>query len=248
MMLLPFFLEKRLFATHAFGQSWLIMFLMSSTLYFLVTSYAIDASCQNYKGNDITGDIEQIINEVRELASNAFARLLIKHKPTVNSLTKSLYGADNIHHGVLPYYFASIARLNSDADFVVLCGDSMVHLEPDRISHPPDPRGVWMEATHTWLALYDGFDPCEKSRKPELMHSKRNVQAFTFFSRLIYLCPEILDNPRGRSLVPYKDEDLTGERIDRYMLAPVVLLHELFHTHVSWYRKYSSRPQHHIII
>lgn len=62
------------FPVRALYQSSLTIFLLSSALCFFVSSHAIaiDDSCKNYHGDDITADIEQAINEVKEMAHDAF--------------------------------------------------------------------------------------------------------------------------------------------------------------------------------
>ena len=78
----PSFRRKSFFAAHALGPFWLTIFLLSSRLCFLASSYTIDASCRNYKGHDISGDMQQAINEVHEMAINAVVRISQAPRPT----------------------------------------------------------------------------------------------------------------------------------------------------------------------
>lgn len=53
--------------------------------------------------------------------------------------------------------FAGIYNFRDDADFVVVCDDKMMQLQPDTVSNPPDPRGIWVDSVHVhgWSRVYD---------------------------------------------------------------------------------------------
>lgn len=245
-VMFSFFLLKRSFAALAFNQTWLTIFLLSSTIF--VSSYQIDVSCRNYKGNDISGDIQQAIKEVSEMARNGFNAI---HHPSESSihLLQTLFGADRSRYSVVANYFADLSYFAPSEDFIVICGDSTVHLMPPDSDLPKDvlpagdpvesdPRGFWADRDHGWKMSCDQFSPCDGMRGPD---NRQGPEAFTIFARLIYLCPVVLDLPKGRTLAPYKNRPLDGEYIDDYTLVPVVLMHELYHTSIiDLPRKFSS--------
>ena len=233
MIFFPSFCRKSLFAAHALGPSWLTVFLLSSRLCFLASSYTIDASCRNYKGHDISGDMQQALNEVHEMAINAVARIS-RGDPSTIHLLESLYGRDPARHRTISGQLALIARRFPTSDFVVICNDLMVNIEPDPSTDPkPDPRGIWVDQVHGWDVPYDRYRPCDPLRKPGSAAGDNIVAAKTALDRYIYLCPYALDLPKGRSLAPYKDRVLAGKFLDDYVLTPTILFHEFLHTEPS---------------
>lgn len=114
-------------------------------------------------------------------------------------------------------------------DMVFICGDLTVKLVPTEPGTPgSDPRGVWKDAVHQLKWDYERFTPCDPARDP-LGRSPR-LFSYTVNQQYVYLCPEILDLPKGRSLERYKDRDLIGEWLETYVLLPVVMFNELFYT------------------
>ncbi|MCJ1266183.1 hypothetical protein MMC22_006065 [Lobaria immixta] len=160
------FRRKSLFAAHALGPSWLTIFLLSSRLCFLASSYTIDASCRNYKGHDISGDMQQAINEVHEMAINAMVR--ISHgDPSTIHLLESLFGRDPARYTTVSGYLTLFAFTFPTSDFVVICNDLMVKIEPDpSTNRKPDPRGRWVDPVHGWHLPYDEHDTCDPLHKP----------------------------------------------------------------------------------
>ena len=224
MAFVPTFL--RIFdSVYALRQFSLTVILLPSILCFFASSYTIDDTCKHYIGNDITGDIEQAIVEVREIAHGAFVATL-EEVPRVNNLLTVLFGPDRSRHDIVVEYFWRLSRtLGPTLDFVVICGDQDIHLEEDTFHHPPDPRGLWYDRRHNWRTVFDGYTPCSPAN-----------YAFTVDHHFIYLCPHILDLPIGRSIASYKDTDNTGHYIEDFLSLPLVLFHELLHTH-SFNRK-----------
>ena len=229
MFFIPTFL-RRSFGGYALGQSSLTLFLLSSALGFLVSSYTIDDSCRNYKrlGNDISEDIERAIQEARLLASQAYTEGVVR-APNAYSLLVSLFGTDQRKHKVVVQYFAPLALQGFATDFVVICNDQQVQLEHDVYKNPPDPFGVWVDHRYSWAVPYDDFMPCDPARKPGA--PSKYPYSYIINTRLIYLCPSILDNTGGRTLAPYKDQDHTGRFIDEFWLLPAVLLQCLIFCH-----------------
>ena len=230
MIFFPSFRRKSSFAAYALGPSWLTIFLLSSRLCFLASSYSIDASCRNYKGHDISGDMQQAINEIREMATNAVARIS-RGDPSTIHLLESLFGKDPASYRTVSRNMAGIALSLPTSDFVVICDDLMVNIEPDpSTDRIPDPRGRWVDRAHAWHMPFDNYRPCNPLRKPGSAAGASVVGAKTLFSRYIYLCPYALDLRKGRSLAPYKDQLLAWKLIDDYFLAPAILFHEFLHT------------------
>ena len=232
MFFIPTFLRLS-FSVQASGQSSLTIFLLSSALCLLVSSHTIDDSCKRYKGEDITGDIERAINEVKEMASNA--RLDVIHEeigygePRIKNLLDVLFSPDWWKRHLVYSVFDKVVARSPTADFVVICDDLDVRWLPDTYSEIPNPRGIWLHQRYQWFMDFDDYDPCDPARKPGL-HPPFRFNAFTAAGRLIYLCPIILDRAVGRSLAPFKDQELAGHYIEEFVCLPVVLLHELLHT------------------
>ena len=244
MFFIPTFLRSS-FPVYALGQSSLTTFLLSSALCFLVSSYTIDVSCRTYKGLDIRGDIQQAINEVQEMASNAFAASSRDDEPS-NRLRINLFGADPSRHRIVAQYLARASILGPADDFVVVCDDIEAVWEPMDTHNPqPNPMGVWVDNRQGWISLFEQFTPCEARRK--LNTPNTGLLGYTMAGRVIYVCPYLLDKPLGRSIAPYKNQELFGHSIDSYVSLPVVLFHELLHTHI-FQRKHLSRCGHRMVI
>lgn len=109
-------------------------------------------------------------------------------------------------------------------DFYVICDDLMVNLRS-----ASNGQLEWVDDDHRWSSNFARFKPCDPTRKPNVPHTTAKAKAYTLFRRYIYLCPEILDNPKGRVLRPYKDLDLLGSYFEHYVLLPVVILHGKLH-------------------
>ena len=245
MFFLPTF-QRSFDLVHALRQFSLTVFLLPSILCFFASSYIIDDSCQHYKGNDITGDIEQAINEVRDMAHSAFVATLTE-APRVNNLLVTLFGPDRSRHDIVVEYFWRISRtLGPTTDFVLNCDDQRIKLEEDKFQEPPDPLGVWIDHRYKWLTGFNNLDPCEPATR-NLPPGQDFIYAYTMSERVIYLCSHVLDIHIGRSLASYKDADNTGLYIDDLLSLPVILFHELLHTR-SFQRKPSSRRVHHGLI
>lgn len=210
----------------------------SSTPCFFANSYEIDKSCKNYNGNDISRDIQEAIYEVREMAHNALVNIMIR-KPNLKPLLDMLFGRNGSRRGQISIYFTIFSQLSSDDDFVVICGDEMVNLITNLSQWTNlrqwDPQIAWVDHDHHWIHHHDGYRPCDPARRPDSpdpLPRAFTVRAFTIRARLIYLCPVVLDNPKGRLLAPYKDRLLAGEHIDDYALTSFILFHELLHTNI----------------
>ena len=209
----------------ALARYWLTTILLSSALcFFLVSSYTIDDSCRNYKGNDITGDIQRAINEVKDMATNAYSASSLEGERYTRLMTL-LFGSWSKRHEVVAGWFGIFSALGPSDDFVIICDDLTVNWDPvDTYNPQPDPMGVWADHRHHWITGWSEYYPCDDTRK---MGSSKSPWAFTMLGRLIYLCPSILDKPTGRSVARYKDQILAGQWIDNYVCLPVILFHQL---------------------
>lgn len=231
---------ESLLSEHVSGQLLLTIFLLLLISCFSVNSYRIDSSCQNYKGVNITGDIKQAINELQQMASYAFDRDHSRSANTVRTL-RVLFGDNLSSHAAVTGFFQNLSNAVHTQEFTVICGDEMVKLAGDLHG----PLGLWVDRVHNWHMKYHIYNPCDPARKlngPDIM-----VDAFTISAQLIYLCPRILDHPKGRSLATYRDRVVTGESINDYFIVPAILFHELLHTSIA-FRKLSSRWRHHITL
>lgn len=226
---------RSFFPVHALGRCWLTGFLLSSMLcFFLVSSYMIDDSCQTYRGNNITEDIQRAINEVQDMATSAYVAGFAESGSYTRLMTV-LFGASHARHGIVADYFATFSTLGPNNDFVIICDDRAVYWKIDTFHPSPDPMGVWVDSRYHWITGYNDYSPCDPIRK---IGSPKFPLAFTINRRLIYLCPSVLDSPPGRSVAPYKDLALPGKWIDTLLCLPVILFHQLLHA-VS-HRKPSS--------
>lgn len=237
--------RKNWLSVHVSDQFGWIVFLLSSTLNLLVNSYVIDGTCQHYgeTNSDITNDIQQAINEVQDMARNAYQRSLTRDASTID-LLRCLFGVDRETHPLVSLYFDALANPLDSHDFVVICDDLMMTLEPDN-SNPSDPRGMWKDYVHEWMAPYDKFFPCDPSRKPSAESRPILPKSYTINGRFIVICPVTLNNPKGRSLLPYKNQDLTGEFIDSFELLPAALFYELLRSRIVS-RQFKSSSHHDI--
>ncbi|KAL8721426.1 MAG: hypothetical protein Q9225_001901 [Loekoesia sp. 1 TL-2023] len=160
-----------------------------------VEAYTIDDTCRNYNGQDISADIQKAIDEVQDMAGDAFAISLVEDESS-NHLLDALFNTDRSRHDTVRNYFSTFNSFSPSQDFVVICDDAHVELQPDFIGNPPDPRGVWVDPTYNWLENFDDFVPCDYTRKAGAQPN--NMNAYTMQQRLIYLCPRTLDKPKGR--------------------------------------------------
>ncbi|KAI4260028.1 MAG: hypothetical protein LQ352_000524 [Teloschistes flavicans] len=152
-----------------------------------VQAYVIDDTCKNYKGSDITADMQKAISEVQDMAGDAFAITLTEDEST-NHLLDALFSTDRSKHDIVREYFATFHSFTPSQDFVIICDDAHVELQPDYTLDP----------THGWLQNFDAFTPCDYTRKAGAQQTGMN--AYTMNQRLIYLCPQTLDKPKGRRL------------------------------------------------
>ena len=173
--------------------------------------------------------MQQAINEIHEIAINAVARISGGDASTIH-LLESLFGRDPARYHTVSGYLASFTLNFPTSDFVVICDDLMVNIKPNPSTDLPDPRGRWVDPVHAWHLPYDEYRPCNPLRKPGSAAGHEIKGACIIELRYIYLCPSILDLPKGRSLAPYKDQVLAGKWIHDYILTPVTLFHELLHT------------------
>ncbi|MCJ1271863.1 hypothetical protein MMC22_011768, partial [Lobaria immixta] len=163
--------------------------------------------------------MHQAINEVHEMAINAVVRIE-RGDPSTIHLLESLFGKDHARYLTVSGYLSAIALKFPTSDFVVICNDLMVKIEPDpSTDRKPDPRGRWVDTVHGWHIPFDKHEPCDPLRKPGLSAGHAMTSAYTV-SRYIYLCPDALDSAKGRILAPYKDQILAGKWIDDYVLTP----------------------------
>lgn len=153
--------------------------------------------------------------------------------PNTLNLLQELFSSDSTRHDMVKSHFISLAHCSPINDFVILCNDLTVNLEPDRVppssTYPsPDPRRIWRDQFHPWWSRFDNFRPCDPARKPGTLTDSPDkcAAAYTIYQCWIYLCPIILDATLGRTLAPYKNLVLNDEWIGDYMITPAVLIHE----------------------
>ena len=213
-------------AVHALRPSLWTIFLLSSAMCFLVSSYTIDVTCRNYEGSDITVDIESAVTEMQGMINNAYSSSLVPVQ-TIIDLLVSLFGPDHETQSmILAGHFSTLfGPPVTELDYVIICDDQSVELQQDLYQNPPDPLGIWIDYRHGWAAKALDFAPCDATR--DFAAPARDMRSYTIANRFIYLCPSVLDHPKGRSNMLHKDQDLETEWIDDYMLLPVILLHEI---------------------
>ena len=226
MFYIPSFLRDSFLVVHALRRSWWTIFLLSSALCFLVSSYTIDDSCQNYKGSDIKRDIASAVVEMRAMIKQAHRMSVVRSRSTIDLLV-SLFGPNHERQShILTLYFMTLSKKVVDGDYVIICDDQSVELRPDIFHQPPNPHGVWADPSHGWAGVnFEEFTKCDQTRQVR----DSRTYAYVMHKRFIYLCPDVLDNPKGRSNWRHKLNNLRGEFIDDYMLLPVVLLHQMLH-------------------
>lgn len=227
------------FAAHSFHHSRLSIFL-SFTICFLVSSFQIDDTCRDYRGDDITGNMLQAMCKVQNMARNAYFKMNAKNKsPTTIRWLEILFGPNSPRTDLISTRYDAVGRrlaalsdfYHAD-DFVIVCDDQTAQLViPDTLTPARDPRGVWKDDAHGWFTEFDDFHPCNPSRKPGGADQSDLIPAaYAARADLIYLCPVVLDDPLGRTLSHYKNQVLTGEPIENFQLLLFVLIHELYHT------------------
>lgn len=153
----------------------------------------------------------------------------------------ALFGSEHVRHATVISYFRRFTDLHGALDFVVVCGDLEVNAETT-----PTGERIWVNYDHEWYDTYENFNPCDAARKPGAVYTFGKNAAYTLYERLIYLCPVTLESPKGLLLTPYISEDLSGQSIVDFMLAPVIILHELLRGPITR-RKFLFRSRHHII-
>ena len=92
-------------------------------------------SCRQYKGNDITNDLQQAITAVRDMARNAYQRSVTNDKNVVR-LLQALFGKDGWTHPLASLDFDDMANFPNTADFIVVRHDFMVTLEKWQVGQP----------------------------------------------------------------------------------------------------------------
>lgn len=175
------------------------------------------------------------------MARNAFAKGH-QRNPITNRLMETLFGMDSSKYDIVTDYIVHLANFQSDDHFVVVCDDLMVHWVADTIPGR-NPQGTWLNVAHNWRIEIDNYVPCDPARESSAPSASLK-NAYTVDRRYIYICPSTLDNPRGRSISHYKNQNIIGDWIDHYMLLPGVLFHELLHVFIpAEYGKFSSRSR-----
>lgn len=206
-----------------------------------VNSYWIDFSCSNYKGFDISADIKEAVNEVIDMIGYAHSGNFLSSATSANTgLLTVLFGPDPRNHQVVNDYIATLAGMSEEVSFQqfdVICDDLMV-------TWAVLPSGLksWWDHVRNWWAHYDNYTPCDPARKPGSQDTTMKT-AYTISNKFIYLCPVILDNVKGRTLARYRDQQLTGQELNSYMLVPGVLFYEIARMHIEA-RKFSFRSRH----
>ena len=229
---------------HTLRQFSLTAFLLPSILCFFASSFRIDDSCEDYKGNDIGGDIEQAMVEVSEMARDAFVATQTEASKS-NSLLATLFGPDHSRHAIVVEYFLKLSTLGPSEDLIVNCDDQRIKLEEDKYFEPRNPLGIWIDRRYGWGIGFHSFRPCNPEAHNLAPHP-RELFAYTVGEN-IFLCPSVLDLPIGRSIAPFKDTDNLGKFIEDFLSLPVILFHELLHSR-HFERKPSSRRLHHMLI
>lgn len=177
--------------------------------------------------------------------NNAAAQMII-NDPKAIALMNCLFGTDKTRQHLVRNYFTMFSHLSLLDDFTIICGDPMFKL--DKSYEHLDPRGLWVDNDHGLIVNPDKFIPCDPRR---IINTPRtNVRAYTIRGRYIFLCPLTLNQRNGRSLAPFKDRLLLGKSINDYFLLPVILFHELLHTHILFpnQRKFHFGSWHHIVV
>lgn len=74
--------------------------------------------------------MQKAVNEVQEMAGDAFAITLTEDEST-NHLLDALFSTDRSKHDIVREYFATFHNFSPSQDFVVICDDAHVQLQPD---------------------------------------------------------------------------------------------------------------------
>ena len=98
--------------------------------YTCVKSYTIDDTCKSYNGQDISADIQKAINEVQDMAGDAFTMSLVEDESS-NHLLDALFNTDRSRHDTVRGYFGTFHSFSPTEDFVVICDDTHVQLQQD---------------------------------------------------------------------------------------------------------------------
>lgn len=216
-------------------KSWLSLFLLTK-LCIIVSSYSVDPSCWNFRGQDIEPDITLAFHEAFDMAGEGFIQSNAVNL-SANPLLNTLFGVNLQDHRTIIDYFSTFANLQYSPNYLFICDDLMVNLMTDSVG-----RSKWVNHAHAWYATFENFTPCDPTRKPGAPFTIKRVAAYTLFNRFIYLCLVILDYPNGRVLAPYKDRYLPGQWIDDYALVPLTIFHELLRGNLI-HSKFSFRSR-----
>lgn len=196
--------------------------LLSSTLWNFVSSYLIDTSCQDYKGQNIEVDIHEIMSEVIDMSNNALARISSADS-SANHLLQSLFGPDPSKYATLSHYFDTFGRSIYSQSFIIVCDDLMVDVDIT-----PSNQLRWIDRDHHWILPYMDFTPCNPARKlGAALSGTKSYAVYAIDKYIVYLCPATLDNPKGRLLAPYRSQNHGGDWINDYMLTPMLMFNEL---------------------
>lgn len=159
--------------------------------------------------------------------------------PVSIKLMKYMFGLNHLNHWNVRLHFEIMAGVKLRRGYVIACDDQMVHLEVD-MSDPLNTRIMYVDRAREWAVPQDLDKGCNSVNGPPIL-------SYSIDNRYIYVCPLVLDNLKGRSLLPYRYQVLAGSWIEDYMLLPAVLFNALLSTQMT-FRKYSFRPQHYSLI
>ncbi|KAL8657591.1 MAG: hypothetical protein Q9226_001755 [Calogaya cf. arnoldii] len=151
-----------------------VVLLISHLLMTCVNTYAIDDSCKNYNGGDISADIQKAINEVQEMAAEADVRSLTEDQST-NNLLDVLFGIDRSRHDTatilqIQEEFGSIRNMAGSRisttlrlaiTLVSLVRDEQVQDYPDYTNPNINPFDPTYLASLPMVTAY-GFSLCQK--------------------------------------------------------------------------------------
>lgn len=120
----------RSFASTKILRQFLLPIFFLARLPILVKTYTIDNTCRNYNGQDISADIQKAIDEVQDMAGDAFAISLVEDESS-NHLLDALFNTDRSRHDTVRNYFSTFNSFSPTQDFVVICDDAHVELQQD---------------------------------------------------------------------------------------------------------------------
>ena len=106
-----------------------------------MTSFKIDSTCRNYKGQDIRQDVRNAVDEVNNLAYYGWFRLT--HESTnAPRLLLDLFGTgtESARYHEAVDILARLVYFRCRDNFTIICDDQTIQLEPDW-RDPADPRG-----------------------------------------------------------------------------------------------------------